>query len=81
MGNNPTKIYKEEINNLITNGRFIVLINRNVFDITDFEHPYSKDIIKKRLGKDIGNDMKFHSSNARKLLKKYYIGKLCLRKK
>lgn len=57
-----------------------IIYKNKVYDITPFLkeniHPASNNPIIKKLGKDITNDINFHSNKAKKMLKKYIIGKI-----
>jgi len=57
-----------------------VIYKNGVYDISDFLknnlHPISDKPILNKLGKDITNDINFHSGKAKKILKKYQKGYL-----
>lgn len=76
---NPGKTHTwEEVKKHTTSESCWIVISGKVFDVTRFlwEHPGGQDIILEKAGKDATfafNDVQ-HSTDAQKLLQKYYIG-------
>ena len=79
MGNNNSQIYYtiEEIQKHNIKESCWIISNNNVYDVTDYvsKHPGGLCILKKS-GTDCTYDMKHHSSDAIKEMKKMFIGKL-----
>lgn len=79
-GSNVDTLYTlEEVSNHNTDGDAWMIIKGNIYDVSNFKHP-GGGIIKKGYGIDateyfFSPNIK-HSSHAKKLLTKYYIGKL-----
>lgn len=67
---------KLEINEMIKNGRIILLVRNLVYDVTEFEHPFNINPFLSRIGKDVSEDYYFHSNESKKIWKKYKIGKI-----
>lgn len=67
-------ITRDEITDMIKSGRKIVLVGNRVFDVSNFQHPFSVDIFYKNIGKDCYKDYKHHGRSARKIWQKYEIG-------
>ena len=78
MGNKPSIITKEELNNLEKNNQIIIFIGKKVFNITNFleQHPGGKQCFYKYHLKDTKESFDFHSYNAQKIWKQYFIGVL-----
>tara|TARA_B110000879_G_C11179023_1_gene517421 strand:+ start:4950 stop:5186 length:237 start_codon:yes stop_codon:yes gene_type:complete len=76
MGSYPTyiKIYPEEIKELIKNKHKIVIVGKNIYDFTDFQHPGNFDAFSNRIGTDVSSDYNFHGNKSKKHWKKYLIG-------
>ena len=66
----------DDINNINKNGGKLILIGKKVVDISKLLgiHPGGNNCLLKKLGTDCIEDMKFHSKNANKLIKKLTIG-------
>lgn len=79
--NTKNKIYseysRESINKQIENGKIIIIVNNNVYDVTEFVkyHPGGENCFLNKNGKDCSYDLNFHSDEAKKLLKMFFIGK------
>ena len=54
----------------------IILVNDSVYDFTTFNHPGNIQVFNNKLGNDVSNDYYFHSTKAKKVWQKYFIGKL-----
>ena len=67
---------KLEINEMIKNGRIILLVKNLVYDVTEFEHPFNINPFLSRIGKDVSEDYYFHSNKSKKIWEKYKIGKI-----
>ena len=61
---------------MIEKGRVVVYFGNNILDVTDFEHPGPKNILKDLNGKDVKDPFEDqgHSKYAKSLLSKYKIG-------
>ena len=66
----------DDINNINKNGGKLILVGKKVVDISELLdiHPGGNNCLLKKLGTDCTKDMKFHSKNANKLIKKLSIG-------
>jgi len=64
----------EMIENLIKNNKKLIFVDDDIYDITDFVHPFNIDPITSQINSNVKNDYNFHGSNAKKLWKKYKIG-------
>jgi cytochrome b involved in lipid metabolism len=55
-----------------------ILVGRKIYDVTEFLnlHPGSKQAILKYAGYNVKNSYIFHSKKAKKIWKKFFIGKL-----
>ena len=69
-------ITRDELTDMIKSGRKIVLVKNRVFDVSDFQHPFSIDTFYNKIGKNCYKDYKQHGKSARKIWKKYEIGVL-----
>ena len=69
---------KMEIDVMIKDDKKIVLIKNNIYDFTEFIHPFG--IIpfndNNKIGTDVSIDYNFHGKNAKKSWEKYKIGEL-----
>ncbi len=67
---------KEEISQLICDGKLIIVANNKVYDVTDMlnRHPGGKFVIQTSVGKNCDKHYNMHSARARKLWIKYQIG-------
>lgn len=70
------KISMEKIDDLIKDGKIIIIVKKKVYDITNFKnlHPGGKDCLIKKNGTDCTSDLNFHSKKAKKMLSLFYIG-------
>jgi len=69
-------ITRDELTDMIKLGRKIILVKNRVFDVSDFQHPFSIDTFYNKIGKNCYKDYKQHGKSARKIWKKYEIGVL-----
>lgn len=69
-------ISRDELTDMIRLGRKIVLVKNRVYDVSDFQHPFSLDPFYNKIGKDCYKDYKQHGKFAREMWKKYEIGVL-----
>jgi cytochrome b involved in lipid metabolism len=78
MGNNHPMIKHENLETLKKNNQTIIFIDKKVFNITEYlnQHPGGKECLLKYNLKDTKESYNFHSSSAKKLWKKYFIGVL-----
>ena len=78
MCNIKKKYTKEEITKLNNNGKCYIIRKNKIYDVTDFikYHPGGSVWILKNRDKDVDSDYKFHSYNAKKKWRKYFIGYL-----
>jgi cytochrome b involved in lipid metabolism len=68
-------ISQNDINNMISNNRIILIRYIYIYDVTDFnDHPGSYKCLVNKCGKNVKYDFDFHSYDAKKLWKKYCIG-------
>ena len=73
-----SKFSLEEVKKHNTIDSCWLIINRDIYDITDYlkYHPIGSIVILKKGGMDVSLDYKFHSKITQKYWKNYYIGKL-----
>ena len=75
-----TIISINDINDSITDNKCIIVINNNVYNITEYlrKHPGGEEILLNLNGQDATEEFNDigHSSGARKILEKYKIGTL-----
>jgi len=78
MGSNTSKYNKEEISLHNSEDDCWIIYNRKVYNVTEFlnKHPAGKETILRKAGTDVTEDINFHSSYVKKILKKYFIGYL-----
>lgn len=80
MGNRQVlpKITKEEIVEMIDNGKIVFFVGKKVIDATNYvgEHPAGVECLMKRVGMDCKEDYNFHSVGGMKLWNKMVIGYL-----
>jgi len=78
MGNKPSIITQEQLENLKKNNQIIIFIDKKVYNITDYlnEHPGGQQCLLKYHLKDNKENYNFHSSSAQKKWKEYFIGVL-----
>lgn len=55
-----------EIDVMIKDGRKILLVDNNIFDVTDFKHPFNINPFDKKIGKNVKIDYNFHGKNSKK---------------
>ena len=68
---------KMEVDIMIKNNKKIVLVKNNIYDVTEFIHPFGIDPFNSnKIGADISNDYNFHSDKSKNIWKKYKIGEL-----
>ena len=67
---------KTEIDVMINNGRKILLVDNNIFDVTNFEHPFNINPFDKKIGQNVKIDYNFHDKNSKKIWKEYKIGEI-----
>ena len=74
------KLYtQDDIDKMVNDNKIILLVNKNIYDFTEFNHPFNICFYDNRLGKDVSVDFNFHSKKSKKLWKKYKIGELNLK--
>lgn len=75
--NNECEYSETLINEHIKNGKIIIIVDGNVYDVSKFPkyHPGGEGCLINRNGKDCSRDLKFHSNEAKDMLKLFYIGK------
>lgn len=67
----------KEINNLIKDGKIIIIRKDNIYDITNYKsHPGGVNCFQKKNGEEVSLDYKFHSNKAKKIWSLYFIGKI-----
>ena len=78
MGNNLPKYTMNDINNMITAGKIIFIVNGKVVDATDMakKHPAGERCLLRNNGKNCTQDYDFHSCGAKKMWDERVIGKL-----
>lgn len=68
---------KNDIENLLKEGRIIIYRKNYVYDVTDWDfHPGGKNCLIKKIDTDVSIDYNFHSKLGKKEWKKFCIGKL-----
>ena len=70
-------LYQEIIEHNTTGGKWIIA-HGLVYDVATFlnRHPGGTYVIKSNIGKDVSRYFDFHSRHAKKIWKRYCIGKL-----
>ncbi len=68
----------EEINCLVGSGKYIVIANNNVYDITEYlnKHPGGPFVLKSKNGKVVDKHYNYHSEHAKNTWKNFKIGEL-----
>ena len=66
----------EEVEVLINNGNYIIIANKNIYNITDYlkRHPGGQYVIKSNNGKIVDKHYNMHPPHAKKRWKKFQIG-------
>lgn len=77
MGNNTSGITKKQVRKMCKDGRKLIIVDKKVYDVEEYinswKHPAGSHILLKYIGYDCTYHLNFHSKNAKKMLKKYYI--------
>ena len=61
---------------MIEEGKKIILVGSNVYDFSEFKHPFALDPFYNKIGKDCYKDYKMHGKNARVTWKRFKVGVL-----
>ena len=69
-------ITRYKIREMIEEGKKIILIGSNVYDFSEFKHPFALDPFYNKIGKDCYKDYKMHGKNARVTWKRFKVGVL-----
>ena len=69
-------ITRYKIREMIEEGKKIILIGSNVYDFSEFKHPFALDPFYNKIGKDCYKDYKMHGRNARGTWKRFKVGVL-----
>jgi hypothetical protein len=65
-----------DVKNMIKENRKILLVKNNIYDVTNFDHPFNITPYDSKLGNDVSVDYNFHSKESKKVWDKYKIGTL-----
>jgi cytochrome b involved in lipid metabolism len=65
-----------EIDIMIKEGKKILIANNNIYDVSDFDHPFNITPFDNKIGTDVSIDYNFHSKESKKIWEKYKIGQL-----
>jgi len=57
----------DDINIMINNKKIILLINKDIYDFTNFNHPFNISFSDNKIGKDVIKDYNFHSKSSQKI--------------
>lgn len=69
-------ITRYKIREMIEEGKKIILVGSNVYDFSEFKHPFALDPFYNKIGKDCYKDYKMHGRNARVTWKRFKVGVL-----
>ena len=69
-------ITRDNIREMIDEGKKIILVGNNVYDFSEFKHPFALDPFYNKIGKDCYKDYKMHGKNARVTWKRFKVGVL-----
>jgi len=69
-------ITRDDIKEMIEEGKKIIFVGSNVYDFSEFKHPFALNPFYNKIGQDCYKDYKMHGKNARVTWKRFKVGVL-----